>query len=128
MQGSSGIGGSVIADLSAASRAAWEADNRADAARLKACYALYRECVHEEASGARDDVRPGYAVVDPFEVCCTHLIAVFPLSSGRAATMVSPSVDVTERHPAVTAHRAARRTAHRAPAPHDRPTRRRDPA
>lgn len=114
MQGSSGIGGSMIADLSAASRAAWEADNRADAARLKACYALYRECVHEEASGARDDVRPGYAVVDPFEVCCTHLIAVFPLSSGRAATMVSLSVDLTERYPAVLAALAAGRLDQRA--------------
>src|SRR5699024_348363 len=114
LRGSGGIGASVTADRSAASRAAWEADARAAAARLKACYALYRGCVHEEASGARDDVRPGYAVVDPFELCCTHLIAVFPLSSGRAATMVSLSVDLTERYPAVLAALAAGRLDQRA--------------
>src|SRR5699024_5699715 len=75
---------------------------------------LERWLGHHESSDAPYVLRPVYADVDPFELCCPHLIAVFPLSSGRAATMVSLSVDLTERYPAVLAALAAGRLDQRA--------------
>lgn len=84
-----------------AARDTWVAGNRADGERLKACYALFRACVRGEASGVDDECRPGYAVVSPFDVCSNHLVATFAISTGRADRMISLSVDLTERYPAV---------------------------
>lgn len=92
--------GAAVAALADAARATWAAGNSADGQRLKACYELFRACVRDEASGV-DDARPGYAVVDPFDVCSNRLVAAFAISSGRADRMISLSVDLTERYPAV---------------------------
>lgn len=91
--------------LSVAAKAAWVACNSADGTRLSACYRLYRECVADKG----DDSRPGYAVIDPFDVCSTRLVALFAVSLVRAGTMTSLAIDLTERYPAVLAALAAGR-------------------
>lgn len=100
MSGAQGDGGSVTA-LAEAARATWVAGNRADGERLRACYALFRACQRADSSGVDEGVRPGYAVVDPFDVCSNHLVAQFAISTGRADRMIGLSVDLTERYPRV---------------------------
>lgn len=100
--------GTPAAVLVEAARETWRADNRADAARLAACYALWRQC-ERDLAGDDDAARPGHAVIDPFDVCCTHLAAAFAMSCGRAETMLSLAVDLTERYPDVLAALAAGR-------------------
>src|SRR5699024_7307721 len=78
--------GTPAAVLVEAARETWRADSRADAARLAACYALWRQC-ERDLVGDDDAARPGHAVIDPFDVCCTHLAAAFAMSCGRAETM-----------------------------------------
>ena len=94
---------SPLAALSERARASRVAENIAAAERLRACYALYRECLRTEDPGADADPRPGYAVVDPFDVCANLLVAEFAVSCGRAERMISLAVDLTERYPALLA-------------------------
>lgn len=90
----------AVTAMAEAARATWVAGNRADGQRLQACYELFRACVRDEASGV-DDARPGYGVVDPFDVCSNRLVAAFAISGGRADRMIALSVDLTERCPSV---------------------------
>lgn len=101
--GTGSPGPSALAALSGRARDARTAENRAAAERLRACYALYQECVRSEDPGAFADRRPGYAVIDPFDVCAGHLVAEFAISCGRAERMIGLAVDLTERFPAVLA-------------------------
>ena len=98
---------SAMVALSGEADAAWRACNRADAARLSACYRLYRQCVADQDD--HSEGAPGYAVIDPFEVCSTRLVGLFAISRGRAGTMTALAVDLTERYPAVLAALAAGR-------------------
>lgn len=91
----------TLTALTSAARETWRANSRADAQRLRACYALFRECERRDRSGIDDDVRPGYAVVDPLDVCCAHLVAQFAISHTRAETMAKLAIDLTVRYPAV---------------------------
>ncbi len=94
-------GSSAITSLGDRVRRARIEENRAAAERLRACYALYRECVREYVSGAGEEARPGYAVIDPFDVSSGQLVESFAVSSGRAEAMISLAVDLSERYPAI---------------------------
>src|SRR5699024_9823280 len=100
-------GAAAMIALSGEADAAWRACNRADAARLSACYRLYLQCVADQDDHGEDT--PGYAVIDPFEACSTRLVGLFAISRGRAGTMAALAVDLTERYPAVLAALAAGR-------------------
>ena len=95
--------GDQLGGLTARAREVWSAENRAAAARLVACYELFRECVRREHARAGDACRPGYAVVDPFDECAGLVVAAMPISSGRAETMISLAADLHLRYPAILA-------------------------
>src|SRR5699024_1472682 len=105
--------GTPAAVLVEAARETWRADNRADAARLAACYGLWRQC-ERDLAGDGAAGRTGHAVRDPCDECCTHLPPAFALSCGRAETMMSLAVGLTERYPDVLAALAAGRLDQRA--------------
>lgn len=105
---------SPLGRLSDSARDTWVAENRAAGARLAACYELFRECVRQDEAGAGDGSPPGHAVVDPFDVCTGYVVASMPISSGRAAAMISLAADLTERYPAVMEALSAGRMEQRA--------------
>src|SRR5699024_12399643 len=92
--------GTPAAVLVEAARETWRADNRADAARLAARYALWRTC-EPDLAGDDDAARPAHAGPDPFDVCRPPLAAAFAMSCGRAETMLPLAVDLTGRYPDV---------------------------
>lgn len=112
------------AELSAAGRAALEAlhvENRASAARLRACYALHQLCEDEQferdveaghldpenylctpgPGGAGGRGRRDHSVLDPFTVACAELIAHFGVHQRRASAMLTLAVNLVERFPAL---------------------------
>lgn len=114
----------VSAELSAAGRAALDAlqaENRASAARLRACYALHQLCEDEQferdvEAGHLDPEnyldtpgdggpfgrnRPDHAVLDPFTVACAELVAHFGVHQRRASAMLTLAVNLVENFPAL---------------------------
>lgn len=112
--GPGGAAPDPVAGLTAAAREVWAAENRAAAARLTACYELFRQCVRRDNSRGGDQVRPGHAVIDPFDECAGFVVAAMPISTGRAETMISLAADLHERYPALLAAMTAGRMEQRA--------------
>lgn len=94
-------GRSPFAVLSEAARVARCAENSAAAERVRACHALFRQCLLR--TPPEPDARPGYAVLDPFDECVNQLVALFAVSVARATTMLGLSLDLCERCPDILA-------------------------
>lgn len=102
--------GSGVAAAGLAALDALRAENRAAAARLRACFELYALC--EEEQFARD-VEAGYfdpdgpdrprdhAVVDPIDVACAELVAVYGVHHHRASALLKLSRTLVMRFPAI---------------------------
>ncbi|AVZ39992.1 MULTISPECIES: HNH endonuclease signature motif containing protein [unclassified Dietzia] len=110
--GSSGV--DPLTRLTTSVRAGWEAENRAAARRLSACYDLLLECLRRDHSGAGPESPPGHAVVDPFDVATGYVVAAMAVSTLRAESMVSFAADLHQRYPAVLAALASGRLDQRA--------------
>lgn len=102
---SSGIAAAGLAALDAI-----HAENRAAAARLRACYALHDLC--EEEQLVRDleaghyepdgpERRPDHAVLDPFHVACAELVATYGVHHNRASAMLTLARDLVTRYPGI---------------------------
>lgn len=87
---------------------ALHAENRAAAARLRACYELHALC--EELQTVRDieagwgpelDQRPSHAVVDPFDIACAELVAVYGVHHHRASAMLKLAISLVTEFPAI---------------------------
>src|SRR5690625_1414492 len=98
--------------IAAAGQAALESirsENRAAAARLRACHALYTACWQEEedrdiaALSAADGGGhpPAHAVIDPFDVACAELVAVYGIHQNRAAAMLELATRMVTTFPAM---------------------------
>ena len=102
--------GSAIAAAGKAALAALRAENRAAAARLRACHALHDLC--EEEQLVRDleagyyepdgpERRPDHAVLDPFHVACAELVATYGVHHNRASAMLTLARDLVTRYPGI---------------------------
>ncbi|MDZ4235283.1 MAG: DUF222 domain-containing protein, partial [Dietzia sp.] len=110
----SSSGADPLTRLTASARAGWEAENRAAARRLSACYDLLLECLRRDDAGAGPESPPGHAVVDPFDVATGYVVAAMAVSALRAESMVSFAADLHQRYPAVLAALAEGRLDQRA--------------
>ncbi|NLD54332.1 MAG: DUF222 domain-containing protein, partial [Burkholderiaceae bacterium] len=90
----------ALSGVAASARAGWEAENRAAAQRLSAAHRLMVECLaHPDCR--LEDQRPGFAVVDPLVMACSHLVRMFPISTYKAEAMISFAADLHFRYPAI---------------------------
>jgi hypothetical protein len=100
-------------EVAAAGRAATEAlraENRAAAARVRACHALFDLC--EEQQFVRD-LEAGYydpdgperprdhAVLDPFDVACAEVVAMYGCHHNRASTMLTQARTLVRNFPGI---------------------------
>lgn len=107
----SGPENSRTAEVATAGSLALEAlytENRAAAARLRACYELHALC--EELQTTRDieagwgpelDQRRSHAVVDPFDISCAELVAVYGVHHHRASSMLKLAIKLVTSFPAI---------------------------
>lgn len=86
--------------VTGAARAGWEAENRAAAQRLVAAHQLMSECM-EHPDCSLDPDRPGYTMVDPQVMACSHLVRMLPISAYKAEAMLSFAADLHFRYPAI---------------------------
>jgi hypothetical protein len=101
----SGIGAAGMAALDAL-----RAENRAAAARLRACHELLELCEEEQLVR---DLEAGYydpdgperprdpAILDPFVVACAELVAAYGVHHHRASAMLSLARDLVTGFPAI---------------------------
>ena len=101
---------SKVAAAGLAALNALRAENRAAAARLRACFELHALC--EEEQFARD-VEAGYydpdgpdrprdhAVVDPLDIACAELVAVYGVHHHRASALLKLARTLVTRFPAI---------------------------
>lgn len=88
--------------------AALHAENRAAAARLRACHELHQLC--EELQTIRDieagwgpelDQRRDHAVVDPLDIACAELVAAYGVHHHRASAMLKLATSLVTEFPAI---------------------------
>lgn len=102
--------GSGVAAAGLVALDALRAENRAAAARLRACFELYALC--EEEQFARDveagyfdpdgpDRPRDYAVVDPFDIACAELVAVYGVHHHRASALLKLARTLVTSFPAI---------------------------
>lgn len=84
------------------------AENRAAAARLRACRALFELCDEEQmdraiAAGYGPDLdeKPSYAIIDPLQVACAEIVAAYGIHHHRARKLITLANDLTQRFPAL---------------------------
>lgn len=84
------------------------AENRAAAARLRACRALYELCDEEQMDraiaagyGADLDEKPSYAIIDPLQIACAEIVAAYGIHHHRARKLITLANDLTQRFPAL---------------------------
>lgn len=87
---------------------AFHAENRASAARLRACHKLFEVCEDEQfermlAAGydpELDDSRD-YALVDPCDIACAEIVAAYGVHVQRARAILRLAHDLVLRFPAI---------------------------
>ena len=97
--------------IPAASRAVLESlhtENRASAARLRACHRLYEICEDEHydqlfAAGydPEFDDRKDYAVVDPYDVASSEIVAAYGVHLHRARAILTLGRTLVQNFPAI---------------------------
>lgn len=101
---------SGIAAAGLAALDALRAENRAAAARLRACHALHDLCEEEQLLRDLDagyyepdgPERPAdYAVLDPRDVACAELVATYGVHHNRAAAMLTLARTLVTRYPGI---------------------------
>ncbi|MGN0101946.1 MAG: DUF222 domain-containing protein, partial [Dietzia sp.] len=101
--------GDPCADLRAASSAALQAlhaENRAAAARIRACHRFWDICREEQLRrdiaagyGPGLDQRPEHAVIDPFHIACAEIVAAYGVHNNRARTLLTRARTLITRFP-----------------------------
>lgn len=97
--------------ISAAGRAVLESlhtENRASAARLRACHELYEICEDEHvdqlfAAGydPEHDDRKDFAMVDPYDVACAEIVAAYGVHVHRARAILTLARTLVEKFPRI---------------------------
>lgn len=84
------------------------AENRAAAARLRACRNLYELCEEEQIDravaagyGPGIDEEPSFAIIDPLQVACAEIVAAYGVHHQRAKKLITLANDLTLRFPAL---------------------------
>lgn len=87
---------------------ALHAENRAAAARLRACRKLFALCEDEQFDravaagyGAGLDERPSYAIIDPLQIACAEIVAAYGVHHNRARKLITLANDLCLRFPAL---------------------------
>lgn len=100
--------GPQIRALTLAALEALRAENRAAAARLRACRALYEVCEDEQLDraiaagyGPGPDETPSYAIVDPLQVASAEIVAAYGVHHHRATGLVTLANTLALRFPAL---------------------------
>lgn len=103
-----GASGSRIAAASRVVLASLHAENRACAARLRACHQLYEICQdeHEDQLFAAGydpefDDRRDYAVVDPYDVASSEIVAAYGVHLHRARAILTLGRTLVVKFPAI---------------------------
>lgn len=98
--------GPRVRALSLAAVEALRAENRAAAARLRACRKLYVLCEDEQFDravaagyGPGADEEPSYAIIDPLDVACAELVAAHGIHHLRARALVTLANTLALRFP-----------------------------
>ena len=105
------VSGGSDSQIPVAGRAVAEslyAENRACALRMRACHGLYEICEDEHfeqlfAAGydPEFDDRKDYAVVDPYDVAASEIVAAYGVHLHRARAMLNLGRTLVEKFPAV---------------------------
>ena len=95
------VGGNGYGDIVDAAGVAMAAENRACAARHHAAYELYVECFRRWASAPDSRAGADFGRVDPWRVCCTHLVDAFRIGDRRAGGLLNRSIEFNVRLPSV---------------------------
>lgn len=87
---------------------AFFAENRAAAARLRACHQLHETCADEQfeqmiAAGYDPEVdeERNYAVVDPQEIASSEIVAAYGVHIHRARAILCLALDLVRNFPAI---------------------------
>ncbi|WP_295652562.1 HNH endonuclease signature motif containing protein [uncultured Dietzia sp.] len=97
-----------IPEASKAVLEALQAENRAAAARLRACYALLDICDNVEFQRAVDagydpmcEEPQDYALIDPFDIACAEIVAAYGVHTHRARALIKLSITLVNNFPAL---------------------------
>lgn len=100
--------GPHVRALTLAALDALHAENRAAAARLRACRKLYEMCDDEQLDraiaagyGPGLDEKPSYAIIDPLHVACAEIVAAYGVHHHRAKTLITLANNLSQRFPAL---------------------------
>ena len=87
---------------------ALHAENRAAAARIRACRELFALCEDEQFDravaagyGAGLDERPSYAIIDPLQMASAEIVAAYGVHHHRARKLIRLANDLCLRFPAL---------------------------
>lgn len=100
--------GPQVRALTLAALDALYAENRAAAARIRACRELFVMCDEEQLDraiaagyGPGLDEKPSYAIIDPLHVACAEIVAAYGVHHHRARQLITLANDLTQRFPAL---------------------------
>ncbi|UVE96729.1 HNH endonuclease signature motif containing protein [Dietzia sp. B32] len=95
-----------VTDASSAAVAALHAENRAAAARLRACHDLWAICREEQelrdiaaGYGPGLDQRPEHAVIDPLTIATSQIVAAYGVHHNRARNLLTLAITLVTKFP-----------------------------
>lgn len=100
--------GPQVRALTLAALDALYAENRAAAARLRACRKLFELCDDEQLDraiaagyGPGLDEEPSYAIIDPLQIACAEIVAAYGVHHHRAKKLIALANDLSVRFPSL---------------------------
>ena len=100
--------GPQVRALTLAALDALYAENRAAAARLRACRKLFELCDDEQLDraiaagyGPGLDEEPSYAIIDPLQIACAEIVAAYGVHHHRAKKLINLANVLSLRFPAL---------------------------
>ncbi|MFJ6110676.1 DUF222 domain-containing protein [Dietzia maris] len=99
-------GSPAVTAASSAALAALNAENRAAAARLRACHDLWATCREEQelrdiaaGYGPGLDQRPEHAVIDPLTIATSEIVAAYGVHHNRARSLLTLAITLVTKFP-----------------------------
>ncbi|MCT2264692.1 HNH endonuclease, partial [Dietzia cinnamea] len=99
-------GSPAVTAASSAALAALHAENRAAAARLRACHDLWATCREEQelrdiaaGYGPGLDQRPEHAVIDPLTIATSEIVAAYGVHHNRARSLLTLAITLVTKFP-----------------------------
>ncbi|WP_163376519.1 HNH endonuclease signature motif containing protein [Dietzia sp. Alg238-R159] len=101
-------GSPAVTAASSAALAALHAENRAAAARLRACHDLWATCREEQelrdiaaGYGPGLDQRPEHAVIDPLTIATSEIVATYGVHHNRARSLLTLAITLVTKFPSL---------------------------